>query len=122
MRCADHRTALIEDGFINVPNRPGLGVTLNEDTVREITNENLGVFADRFVDDKLQGGAECALLPLAVNIPALLQGLMTWGHERHIKHHLDDHFTIPDRQHLAHEDRKAMVNLSPTLKERFQRR
>ena len=94
-------------------------MTLNEDVVRENTKKNLGLFANEFSDDKPEEDA-CVLLLLAVNIPALLQGLMTWGHERHIKHHLDDHFTIPDRQHLAHEDRKAMVNLSPTLKERFQ--
>ena len=31
------------------------------------------------------------------------------------------HFTIPDRQHLAPEDRETMANLSPALKERFQR-
>ena len=54
-------------------------------------------------------------------VTTLLEGLMTWGHERNINHHLDDHFTIPDRQHLAPEDKEAMVNLSPTLKERFQR-
>ena len=32
---------LIQDGYINVPNRPGLGVTLNEDTVREQTEKHL---------------------------------------------------------------------------------
>ena len=46
---------------------------------------------------------------------------MDWGHERDIDHHLDDHFTIPDRQHLAPEDKETMANLSPALKERFQR-
>jgi hypothetical protein len=51
----------------------------------------------------------------------LLEGLMDWGHEHGINHHLDDHFTIPDRQHLAPEDKETMVNLSPALKERFQR-
>lgn len=54
-------------------------------------------------------------------VTALLEGLMDWGHERDINHHLDDHFTIPDRQHLAPEDKETMVNLSPALKERFQR-
>ena len=54
-------------------------------------------------------------------VTTLLEGLMTWGHERDINHHLDDHFTIPDRQHLAPEDMEEMVNLSPALKERFQR-
>ena len=54
-------------------------------------------------------------------VTTLLEGLMTWGHEQNINHHLDDHFTIPDRQHLAPEDMLAMVNLSAALKERFQR-
>ena len=54
-------------------------------------------------------------------VTTLIEGLMDWGHERDINHHLDDHFTIPDRQHLAPEDRETMVNLSPALKERFQR-
>ena len=54
-------------------------------------------------------------------VTTLIEGLMNWGHERGINHHLDDHFTIPDRQHLAPEDRETMVNLSPALKERFQR-
>jgi hypothetical protein len=54
-------------------------------------------------------------------VTTLIEGLMDWGHERGINHHLDDHFTIPDRQHLAPEDRETMVNLSPALKERFQR-
>lgn len=54
-------------------------------------------------------------------VTTLIEGIMDWGHERDINHHLDDHFTIPDRQHLAPEDRETMVNLSPALKERFQR-
>ena len=54
-------------------------------------------------------------------VTTLIEGLMDWGHERDINHHLDDHFTIPDRQHLAPEDRETMANLSPALKERFQR-
>ena len=54
-------------------------------------------------------------------VTTLLDGLMDWGHEHGINHHLDDHFTIPDRQHLAPEDKETMVNLSPALKERFQR-
>ncbi len=37
---------LIEDGHISVPNRPGLGVTLNEDTLRANMKENLGFFSD----------------------------------------------------------------------------
>ena len=35
---------LIEAGHITVPNRPGLGVTLNEETVRAQAKENLGFF------------------------------------------------------------------------------
>ena len=54
-------------------------------------------------------------------VTTLIEGIMDWGHERDINHHLDDHFTIPDRQHLAPEDRETMANLSPALKERFQR-
>ena len=54
-------------------------------------------------------------------VTTLIEGLMDWGHERDMNHHLDDHFTIPDRQHLAPEDRETMANLSPALKERFQR-
>lgn len=37
---------LIEDGHITVPNRPGLGVTLNEDVVRANMKENLGFLRD----------------------------------------------------------------------------
>ncbi len=54
-------------------------------------------------------------------VTTLIEGILDWGHERDINHHLDDHFTIPDRQHLAPEDMETMVNLSPALKERFQR-
>ena len=52
----------------------------------------------------------------------LLQGLQKWGIERGIRHHLDDHFTIPDCQMLkTKEDREAMLGVPQTLKERFQR-
>ena len=54
-------------------------------------------------------------------VTTLLEGLMEWGAGRGIDHHLDDHFTIPDRQFLGPEDAQAMINLTPTLKERFQR-
>ncbi|MCZ6774087.1 MAG: mandelate racemase/muconate lactonizing enzyme family protein [Proteobacteria bacterium] len=37
---------LIQDGHIAVPDRPGLGVTLNEDVVKENSRENLGFFSD----------------------------------------------------------------------------
>ncbi|MCZ6676294.1 MAG: hypothetical protein O7E52_03485 [Candidatus Poribacteria bacterium] len=54
-------------------------------------------------------------------VTTLLEDLMAWGHERGINHHLDDHFSIPDRQFLAPEEKEVMVHLPPTLKERFQR-
>jgi hypothetical protein len=54
-------------------------------------------------------------------VTTLLNSLIVWGHERGIHHHLDDHFTIPDSRHLSPEDQVALLNLSPTLKERFQR-
>lgn len=51
----------------------------------------------------------------------LIDGLDRWGKERDIHFHLDDHFTIPDTHFLSKEDQEAMVSLSPTLKERYQR-
>ncbi|MBV7338158.1 mandelate racemase/muconate lactonizing enzyme family protein [Chloroflexi bacterium TSY] len=38
--------SLIQDGHITVPDNPGLGVTLNEDTVRANMRENLGFFRE----------------------------------------------------------------------------
>lgn len=54
-------------------------------------------------------------------VTTLIDGLMKWGDERGIHHHLDDHFTIPDSQNLAPVDAEKMLNLTPLLKERFQR-
>lgn len=54
-------------------------------------------------------------------VSTLLNGLMVWGHERGIHHHLDDHFSLPDRYHLSVDDQKAMINLPSKLKERYQR-
>ena len=54
-------------------------------------------------------------------VSTLLNGLMAWGDARGIHHHLDDHFSIPDKQFLSREDAQVMLNLTPTLKERFQR-
>jgi len=51
----------------------------------------------------------------------LIGGLANWGREQGIRFHLDDHFTIPGEQHLGEEDKKMMVALTPTIKERFQR-
>ena len=54
-------------------------------------------------------------------VSTLLTALMNWGKERNINFHLDDHFSIPDHLHLEPEDQRAMVAMSPKLKERFQR-
>ena len=35
--------------------------------------------------------------------------------------HGDDHFTIPDAYHLADEEQRAMLDMLPAIKERFQR-
>ena len=52
----------------------------------------------------------------------LLQGLLKWGHDRGIHHHMDDHFTIPDCQMLkTAEDRETMLGIPQIIKERFQR-
>lgn len=52
---------------------------------------------------------------------ALVDALMDWGGKHGILFHLDDHFTIPDKYFLSPEDQKAMLALSPIIKERFQR-
>lgn len=53
---------------------------------------------------------------------ALFNGLMKWGHDRGIHHHLDDHFSIPDCQMLRTEaDQQIMLGLPQTIKERYQR-
>lgn len=54
-------------------------------------------------------------------VTTLLEGLLAWGKARGLNFHLDDHFTIPDSQHLSAEDAAMMLQLTPTLKERFQR-
>ncbi len=41
-----HELPLIENGHIRVPDRPGLGVTLNEDVVRQHMKEELEFFTD----------------------------------------------------------------------------
>lgn len=41
-----HEGPLIQDGHIQVPTRPGLGVTLNEDFIKQHTRENLGFFKE----------------------------------------------------------------------------
>ena len=44
-----------------------------------------------------------------------------WGVKRHRDFHMDDHFSIPDEFHISEEEQKAMVELLPGIKERFQR-
>ena len=51
----------------------------------------------------------------------LIDALMEWGDSIGIHHHLDDHFSIPDRQFLSAEDQRAMLAMPPIIKERFQR-
>ncbi len=52
----------------------------------------------------------------------LANALRDWGLEVGKRFHMDDgDFTIPDYHHLSPEDQEAMWNLSPVLKERFQR-
>jgi hypothetical protein len=54
-------------------------------------------------------------------VTTLIDGVYAWGMSRGIQHHLDDHFTIPDAYHLSAEEQQGMIDLLPTLKERFQR-
>lgn len=51
----------------------------------------------------------------------LVDALYAWGQSRGIHFHLDDHFTIPDQFFLSPEDQKAMLEMPPVIKERFQR-
>ncbi len=54
-------------------------------------------------------------------VSTLLNGLYAWGAQRHVHYHMDDHFTIPDAYHLSEEEQRAMLDMLPALKERFQR-
>ncbi|MDA1348730.1 MAG: hypothetical protein O3A47_07675 [Chloroflexi bacterium] len=52
----------------------------------------------------------------------LANALKEWGMPLGKRFHMDDgDFTIPDYHHLDEHDQKTMWNLSPILKERFQR-
>ena len=52
----------------------------------------------------------------------LANSLRDWGYPLGKRFHMDDgDFTIPDYHHLSPEDQESMWNLSPVLKERFQR-
>ena len=54
-------------------------------------------------------------------VTTLIDGLCTWGNERGVHHHLDDHFTIPDAYHLDEEEQQGFIDMLPAIKERFQR-
>ena len=54
-------------------------------------------------------------------VTTLLSGLHDWGAKRGIHFHMDDHFTIPDAYHLSTEEQRAMLDMPPAIKERFQR-
>ena len=54
-------------------------------------------------------------------VSTLIDRIYAWGRERGINHHLDDHFTIPDASHLDEEEQRAMLDMLPAIKERFQR-
>ncbi|MEE2710161.1 MAG: hypothetical protein VYA69_11240 [Gemmatimonadota bacterium] len=54
-------------------------------------------------------------------VTTLIDGVYEWGNARGIYHHLDDHFTIPDAFHLSREEQRAMLEMLPAIKERFQR-
>jgi|TARA_B100001750_G_C15495222_1_gene593690 hypothetical protein len=52
----------------------------------------------------------------------LANAMHDWGLSVGKKFHMDDgDFTIPDYHHLSPEDQETMWNMSPVLKERFQR-
>lgn len=52
---------------------------------------------------------------------ALIDAVDAWGKHVGIHFHLDDHFSIPDQYFLSDEDQRAMLNVPPTIMERFQR-
>ena len=54
-------------------------------------------------------------------VTTLLEGLNVWGAQCGVHFHMDDHFTIPDAYHLSNEEQQAMLDMLPTIKERFQR-
>ena len=54
-------------------------------------------------------------------VSTLLNGLHKRGRDRGFNFHVDDHFAIPDQGHLGPADQRALVEMSPELKERYQR-
>ena len=53
-------------------------------------------------------------------VSTLINGINDWGNARGIRHHLDDHFTIPDAFHLTEQEQQGMLEMLPAIKERFQ--
>jgi len=52
----------------------------------------------------------------------LANTLQQWGIGRGIRHHMDDHFSVPDQQTLKDPaDQKAMTEVPESIMERFQR-
>lgn len=52
----------------------------------------------------------------------LANALQQWGMERGIRHHMDDHFSVPDQQTIKDPaDQKAMTEVPESILERFQR-
>ena len=51
----------------------------------------------------------------------LADALQEWGKARGLNFHMDDHFSIPDEDHLNEEEQRAMWELLPAIKERYQR-
>jgi len=51
----------------------------------------------------------------------LADALEKWGEEKGFHFHMDDHFQIPQDFHLNDAERKALWEMTPTLKERYQR-
>ena len=49
----------------------------------------------------------------------LADALQAWGLERGRNFHMDDHFTIPDAQHVSEEEQEAMLALPGAIKERL---
>lgn len=51
----------------------------------------------------------------------LAVALQSWAQERGWNFHMDDHFTIPDAQHVSDEEQQALLGLPGAVKERYQR-
>ena len=52
----------------------------------------------------------------------LANALQKWGADRGIRHHMDDHFSVPDQQTIKDPaDQKAMTEVPEAIMERFQR-